>query len=170
MKIKIELKESFTKEEYLELSHVYLKTFTKKNEFTETDLDFKDCNYILKKFPKSSALVKDGPKIIGQTWMVPTKRKIMFDFLENKINEQDMILKSARKVNLNNFNAIYIFYSATLKEYRRKGLTLKAIKKILNHYLKIKKDLIFFVWPYSKAGEKLSVKTAEIYKKTLIIK
>jgi hypothetical protein len=170
MSIKIELKDSFTKEEYLKISKVYLKTFTKKNEFTETNFDFKDCNNILKKFPKSSAIVKDGQKIIGQTWIVPTNRKIMLEFLENEINEQDMILKSVKKVNLNNFNSIYIFYSAILKEYRKKGLILKARKKILNHYLKINKNVIFFAWPYSKAGEKFAIKTSEIYKKTLIIK
>jgi hypothetical protein len=170
MSIKIELKDSFTKEEYLGLSNVYLKTFTKKNKFTETDLDFKDCNNILKKFPKSSALIKDKGKIIGQTWIVPTNRKIMLEFLENKINEQEMILKSLKKINLKNFDTIYLFYSAILKKYRRKGVIFKATKKILNNYLKINKNVIFFAWPYSKAGEKFSIKTSEIYKKTLIIK
>ena len=169
MKIKIELKDSFTKKEYDELSEVYLKTFTKKNEFTETDLDFKACNKIIKKFPKSSALI-NGKKVIGQTWIVPTNRKIMIEFLENKIKEQEIILKSVKKVNLNNFDAIYIFYSAILKEYRRKGIILKANKKILNHYLKINKDIIFFAWAYSKAGEKLVIKISEKYKKLLILK
>lgn len=94
----------------------------------------------------------------------------MKEFLENKIKEQEMILKSYKKVNLKKFDSIYLFYSGILKDYRKKGFIFKARKKILNHYLKINKNIIFFAWPYSKAGEKLSIKTSEHYKKLLILK
>jgi len=170
MTIKIELKESFTKKEYDEISIVYEKTFTKKNEFTETDLDFKNCNKIVKKFPNSSALIKDNGVTVGQTWIVPTNRKIMDEFLKNKITEQEMILKSVKKVSLNDFDCIYIFYSAILKEYRRQGLIFKARQKIINNYLKLNKKVVFFAWAYSKAGENLAIKTSEKYKIPLIIK
>lgn len=170
MVIKIELKKEFTKKEYEEMDFVYEKTFTKKNEFTETDLDFKNCNKIIKKFPNSSALIKDKGVSIGQTWIVPTNKKIMTEFLENKIKEQEMILKSVKKVSLNNFDCIYIFYSGILKEYRRQGLSFKAIKRIFNQFLKFNKKVTLFAWAYSKAGENMAIKTAEEYNLLLIIK
>ncbi|NCP71983.1 hypothetical protein GW835_01140 [archaeon] len=170
MAIKIELKENLTKEEYDQISQIYAKTFTIKNEFTETNLSLKNCNKLFEKFPKSSALIKDNKKTIGQTWIVPTNRKIMTEFLENKITEQEMVLKSLKKVSLDNFNCIYLFYSSIFQKYRRQGLIFKARIKTLNHYIKFNKKIILFAWVYSKEGENLAIKTAEKYKLPLIIK
>lgn len=170
MVIKIKLKDNLKIEEYKELEKIYHKTFTKKNEFTETNFDLKNCNKIIQKFPNSFAIIRDDKKIIGQTWIIPTNKKIMTEFLENKIKEQDMILKSVKKVSLNDFDCIYIFFSGILKEYRRQGFIFKARKKILNHFLKFNKKVKLFAWPYSKAGENLAIKTSEEYKLPLIIK
>lgn len=130
MSIKIKIENKLTEDEYEKTLLIYNKCFTRKGEFTDTEISFKEFSQILNKFPNSHSIIRDNNEIIGETWIIPTNKKIMFEFLENKINEKQLIIKSVKKVSVNNFETIYIFYSAILKNYRQKGLIFKGKKNI----------------------------------------
>ena len=168
MVIKIKLLNSVSKEQFDSLNKLYLKYFKPKDN--EADLNFKKINLLLRKFPESDAIVIDNKTIIGETTTIPTNKKLMTEFLKNKITEQELVDQSIKKVTLKNFNAIYLCYMLLEKKYRRRDITLKEHKQILEHYLKYKKDILLFVWPLSKAGEKTAKKVSEIFNLPLIIK
>ncbi len=166
--MKIKLLTKITLKEDKELEMLYKKYFKKEKE--ETNLDFKKINLILKKFPKSEAIVIDKKTIIGEVTTIPTNKKIMKEFLESKITEQEMIDKSLDKISLKNFNSLYLCYFILEKKYRGKEITSKAIEKIIDYYIKINPKITLFVWPFSKAGEKVAIKISEKFYLPLIIK
>ena len=97
--------------------------------------------------------------------LIPTTTALMQDFLENKINEQQLLDKTP--VNAE-YRSIYLCSALVLPEYRKKGiakkLTIEAIEKIKKEH----PVECLFVWPFSKEGELLAKRIAE--ETTLLLK
>jgi len=100
---------------------------------------------------------ENGPVV----WLlvIPTTMGIMNRFLNKEISEKELYELTPLNVK---YEALYLCSALTLEEYRRKGITqqllldaIEAIKK--DHPLKC-----IFVWPFSKEGDKLAEKAAQL--------
>ena len=96
---------------------------------------------------------KNGP----YCWvlMIPTTEKIMVDFLENRINE-NQILKNTMPND--EFTCIYLCSATTLKEFRGKGLTFNLCKKAIREISETYEIKNLFVWPFTSEGGNLAKK------------
>ena len=94
---------------------------------------------------------ENGPTI----WIliIPTTKKVMDDFLNKTISEKEILSKTKPG---QKYECIYLCSATTLPEYRGKGetkkLCLKGIKTISKDY----PIQTLYVWPFTKAGEKLA--------------
>ena len=146
---------TFSKEDHdkiVELSEEFFDTEHDENQIPSEEITYK-FNTI--NFPLSLNIIKDGSKVIGQTFILPSKKKDMLDFISGKINERELFyrIKSCER---NNFDSLYIVSALIIPEYRNKGIALGALKK---HLEVSGKEFDFFpnlfCWIFSKEGEKL---------------
>jgi GNAT superfamily N-acetyltransferase len=100
---------------------------------------------------------ENGPVV----WLlvIPTTIALMDRFLNKEISEKKLFDLTPLHVK---YEALYLCSALTLEEYRRKGITqqllldaIEAIKR--DHPLKC-----LFVWPFTKEGDKLAEKVAQL--------
>lgn len=159
MKIDFLMKENFSEEDFLKGVNLHVRGFNVKedsNQIQEEDVSYKkiidyDC--------EQECIIKENEKVIGSFYFILTSKKIMDNFLEEKINERDLLNNSRKLIN---FNSIY-FCSAIIEEdYRRKGLIFKATKKLIKHINPLFKEKpSIFGWTFSESGSNLFKKTAK---------
>ena len=141
--------------------------FDVKNDPGQIDVDEK----VLKKLSKiheatiSQKENKDGP--IAWILVIPTTKKIMQDFLENKISENELLNKTKPS---QKFEAVYLCSASVLPEFRNQGLakqlTVQAIRKIKKNY---PVEYLYY-WKFSKGGERLAESISSAMKIPLRVK
>lgn len=99
---------------------------------------------------------ENGPLI----WilMIPTTKTIMKEFLEEKINEKELLEKTKPGVK---YECIYLCSATTLPEFRGKGETKKLCINEINEIRKDHPIKTLFVWPFTKEGENLAKTVAK---------
>jgi len=134
------------------LDKIYFKNNIDSNQWVS---DFKTNNKIIKTFKYSLIIFKDEELIIGYSLVIPSNKKLMIDFLTNKINETQLIKSNLKNVNLLNFQTLYLCAAIILPEYRNQGYAKKGVLKSINYYKKSNKNIVLFSWSYSKSGNQL---------------
>lgn len=90
--------------------------------------------------------------------MIPTTKELMEQFLQNAINEQQLLDKTP--VNAV-YTAVYLCSALVLPEYRNKGIAKKLSIDAINS-IKMEHPVEYlFVWPFSKYGELLAERIAQ---------
>jgi hypothetical protein len=99
---------------------------------------------------------ENGPLI----WvlMIPTTKKIMDDFLKNKISERVLLERTPIAVK---YETIYLCSVTALPEIRRQGITKKLCITTINEICKTNPITDLFVWPFSLEGAQLAMNIAD---------
>ena len=150
---------------YNQAQKIYLKYFKE----IYYSMSLAENNLIATKYPKSIAIIYDYKKVIGSTELIPTNKKIMREFLDLKIGEQELFTGSMM-LEKNEINSLYICFAVIEKEYREKGIITQSITYQINEIKKKHKINNLFVWPYSKGGLNLSKKIAKNFNTKLYIR
>ena len=135
------------------------EVFDAQNDANQIQVDEDVIHHLIKLHPAAVTELdySEGPVV----WilLIPTTEDIMQDFLQHKINEQDILNKTTPG---GNYNAVYLCSAMVLPEHQQSGLatslTLQAIKEI-QQTNSIK---CLFYWPFTEAGEKLAEKIAQL--------
>ena len=107
-------------------------------------------------------IVRNNDEIIGYAFALPCNKKLMKDFLSKKISEKELF-EQIKNTKIKKPEAIYLCASVVKKEFRRRGLATSAFVKIINKIIyNIKTKPILFYWGYSKEGERLAEKVANL--------
>ncbi len=127
--------------------------FDAHNDPEQLDVDEHVIEQLKHLHPATVSEYKDrnGPAV----WilLIPTTTKLMNQFLEKSISEQQLLDLTPPH---SRFQSIYLCSAMVLPEYRgkgiAKGLTLEAIASIQKEH-----DIdSLFVWPFSKEGDGLA--------------
>ena len=133
------------------------EAFDMRNDPEQLDVNEKVIARLQRIHPDTlSELNEDGPIV----WILifPTIKKLMKDFLEEKISEKELFNLTEEGIS---YDCIYLCSASVLPEYRKKGhakrLTVEAINEIRKDY----PIESLFVWAFSKQGEKLAGKIGD---------
>ena len=139
------------------LSESYFKTKGDKEQFIVSD--DKDI-WIFNNLQEALNVIKYQDKVIGFVFFLPCSKKLMKEFISNKINEEELFEKI--KSSPRSFETIYLCAAFIKAEFRKKGLVLEASLKLINQIIKQHKvKPVLFYWPYSEEGRKLALKIIE---------
>jgi hypothetical protein len=107
----------------------------------------------------------EGPLI----WvlLIPTTKTIMQEFLQNKISETQLLKKTKPG---HSYDCIYLCSATTLPEARRKGQTKQLCIQAIQNICKDHPVNTLFVWPFTKEGENLAQKVANVLGMSLLRK
>jgi ribosomal protein S18 acetylase RimI-like enzyme len=134
------------------------EAFDVRNDPEQLDVNEKTIKKLHKLHPSTLAEYKDdnGPAV----WilLIPTTTEVMEQFLENKINEQQLLDNTP--VNAD-YTSIYLCSAMTLPEYRRKGIAKRLTIEAINAIRKDHPIKNLFVWPFSKEGDILAEHIAQ---------
>lgn len=100
---------------------------------------------------------ENGPVL----WLlvIPTTMDLMHRFINKEISEKELFELTPLNVK---YEALYLCSALILEEYRRKGITLQLLLEAIEA---IKQDhplACLFVWPFTKEGDKLAEKVAQL--------
>ncbi len=141
------------------LAEQYFKMETSPDQIPATLRNVKWTN---KNIPDCANAIKDNNKIVGFTFIIPSTKRLMEDFISKRITENQMFEQIKKKVNYGNFEAIYLCSAFIKPEYRKKGMAFEAfIKSIKKITCKRKVKPILFYWKFTEEGEGLSKKIAK---------
>ncbi|MBI3509717.1 MAG: hypothetical protein HY064_03565 [Bacteroidetes bacterium] len=98
----------------------------------------------------------NGP--VAWILIIPTTEKIMNEFLNGKISEQELFDKTFPG---EKYEAIYLCSATVLPEHRKKGLALMHTLRAINEIRKDHPVKFLFVWPFTNEGKLLAEKIAE---------
>ena len=147
-------------DEVMALAEEYFKT---ESDSEQAKVNNENKNWIHNNIPECIDVIKDKEKIIGFTLIFPCKQETMSLFLNEKINEDELLELIKKELNYKEFDSIYLCQALIIPEYRRKGLAMKglikSIEKIIS-FSKNKKPVLFY-WPFSNEGKKLAEKISE---------
>ena len=139
--------------------------FGMNTDSNQIPASMENVKWINKNIPDCVNVIKNDGKIIGFTFIVPGNKKIMNDFLDEKINENELFEMVKSNISYDNFYTIYLCSAFIKNEFRRKNLALNGFIKSIDKLLgKVKKKPILFIWAYTKEGERLGEKIAKITK------
>ena len=91
--------------------------------------------------------------------LIPTTHQLMNEFLENKISEKELFEKTKPNEKL---EAIYLCSAMVLPEYRRKGIATKLSLQAIESIRRDHPISSLFVWAFTKEGDALSEKIANL--------
>jgi hypothetical protein len=97
----------------------------------------------------------DGPI----TWLllIPTTVKLMEQFVQMKISEQELLEYTPLNAN---YDALYLCSVMTLPEYRNAGHTKAIVTSAIEQVRASYPIRFLFVWPFSMAGAQLATEVA----------
>jgi hypothetical protein len=164
--------DKYSKEEFAIIDNMANEFFDTKNDNEQLPGEEIDFDMTTKKYPNSLNIIKKDNKVIGYTFALPCRTKIMKSFLEKKINEREMYEKIKKEnIDWKNAECIYFAGAQTIKEYQKQGIGNKAriaqIKKLQEINPNLKK---LFCWTYTKEGMKLVNKVQKILKQEILIR
>lgn len=133
--------------------------FDTKSNPDQLDVDEKVIERLLRIHPSTVSEYDDGNGPVVWILVLPTTSVLMKLFLSREISEKELFYTTPIEAN---FDAIYLCSAMVLEEYRGKGLarkmTLEAVENIRkDHPIK---DL--FVWAFSKEGDGLAERIAQL--------
>ncbi|GEM_PF-4072437 len=125
-------------------------------------------NWIYKNCRDYLNVIRDGEKIIGYSFRIPTSVDLMNSFLRKEINEKQLFEKVMNQDFPKIPQAIYLCSTIIKESYRGKGLAFEGSIKILE---KFKKDKpVLFSWPFNESGKNLDKKISKISGLKLLIR
>lgn len=84
------------------------KFFHTDNDPDQLKINIKNDKRIYAKFRECENVIKYKNQVIGETFILPCTKKIMNEFLENKITEAEMFEKIMKNVTYKNFDCVYL--------------------------------------------------------------
>lgn len=133
--------------------------FDTKSDPDQLDVDEKVIERLLRIHPSTVSEFDDGNGPVVWILVLPTTSVLMNLFLNKEISEKELFYTTPIEAN---FDAIYLCSAMVLEEYRGKGL---ARKMTLEAVESIKKDhpiKNLFVWAFSKEGDGLAERVAQL--------
>jgi len=157
MNINFVFKEHITEKEYWEAEKELISHFEIEHDREQIQDDFESYDDFMKNECEQEIIIKDSDKIIGSFYCLITSKKLMYDFLSGKINENELLLKSIEN---KSYEAIYLCSTIIKKEYRKKRLTYKSnvllIQSVIEKF-QMKSPYVFY-WPFSEKGKNCAKK------------
>jgi GNAT superfamily N-acetyltransferase len=145
------------------------EVFDNRNDPNQLDVNEATIKHLKELHPFTLSEYNDGNGPVAWILMIPTTIDLMNQFLENKINEQQL-LDLTPKDHL--YDAIYLCSAMVLKEYRRKGIAKKLSIEAIENIRKTHPIKALFTWAFSNEGELGAEHVAkitglELWKKTV---
>ncbi len=129
------------------------EVFSIKNDPTQLDVNEDVIIRLQQIHPASLTEQRDHDGPVAWILLIPTSSTLMQQFVERKINEQELFDKT---IPGSSYEAVYLCSALVLPEYRKQGI---ARNLILNAIDAIRKDhpiKALCVWPFSNEGESLA--------------
>ena len=123
--------------------------------------------YKLQELHQDSLLCKtENGELISYVVTLPTKKELMNDFLEGKINERELLdLTKPQKI----YEALYLCEAFTTSEHRRRGYIIELFRQAISS-IPHTSDVKLFTWPFSEEFKKLTEKLSSILGTKILIK
>ena len=123
--------------------------FGLQEDSTQIAADQKTYEYSLQ-IGGCSIIALENGKLLGWGFAFPTNRKLMDQFINGNITENQLFWMTKKD---DNYDAIYLCAIFVYEEYRRSGLGSKILNACIDPLLK--KDVCIFYEPYTEEGKKL---------------
>lgn len=108
-------------------------------------------------------IIKDDRGIIGYSFFLPCTKKLMEEFVNNKITEAELV-EQIKKIQFSGVpESIYLCSVIVDKKFQGRGLATSACIKIINKVTDNgKQKPVLFYWEYFDEGGKLARKIAKL--------
>jgi len=116
--------------------------------------------WVWKNISSCLTIIRDGPKLVGFTFMFPCTQSDMNAFLTRRISENDLFQCTRRKWGRAKMNHLYYCSSLISPKYRRLGLIFLATKRMIAAYRRTNVVHSLFSDPFSRAGKRLGEKVS----------
>lgn len=116
--------------------------------------------------PKSFIYKTDNDEPISWVVVLPTSDELMKKFLDNEINERELLNLTQPQ---DRYEALYLCSAFTVPEHRGKGYAAALFQEAITQ-IPHSKDVKLFAWPFSEEGKQLADKLSSIFGKKILIK
>jgi GNAT superfamily N-acetyltransferase len=127
--------------------------FDMKNDPAQISVDEKTMQRLLLIHPSTLSEKTDENGPIAWILIIPTIKKVMGDFLVNKITEKEILECTPLGAK---YDAIYLCSALVLPEYRGKGLAKQMVREAVQTILNQHPIQSLFVWSFSIEGKRLA--------------
>ncbi|HLN71954.1 MAG: hypothetical protein ACM3O8_01430 [Methylococcaceae bacterium] len=151
--------DSVTKNNYQRLVQLADEVFAYKNDPEQLNVNPEVLDKLHQLHPLTLSDYSDENGPVVWLLVIPTTMEIMHRFLNKEISEKELFELTPMNVK---YEALYLCSALVLEEYRRKGITQQLL---LDTIAAIKEDYplkCLFVWPFTKEGDKLAEKIAQL--------
>lgn len=151
--------EPLIKNNYQRLVELADEVFSYKNDPQQLNVNPQVLEKLHQMHPSTLSDYNDENGPVVWLLVIPTTMEIMHQFLEKEISEKELFELTPLKIT---YEALYLCSALVLEEYRRKGITQQLL---LDTIQSIKKDhplKCLFVWPFTKEGDQLAEKIAQL--------
>jgi GNAT superfamily N-acetyltransferase len=129
------------------------EVFDTRNDSQQLDVNEEVMKQLHALHPATLSEYDDGNGPVVWILLIPTTNEIMQQFLEHKINEQQVLAETPVDCT---FDSIYLCSALVLPEYRGQGIAKKLTIEAIEHICKTHSIKNLFVWPFSEGGDKLA--------------
>ncbi len=127
--------------------------FDMKNDPAQLSVDEDTMKRLLDIHPSTLLEKTDENGPIAWMLIIPTTKKVMDDFLSNKITEKEIL----NRITIGEkYDAIYLCSALVLPEYRGKGLAKQMVRNAIQSILNQHPIQSLFVWSFSIEGKRLA--------------
>ena len=160
-KLKVLFGKEITKKQIKEAAEISEKSFNTKEDKDQMKSDYNLFLKIAKKFPAFFSILTLNNKVIGDNIILPSTKKLMLSFFENKLNEKQLTKILINKP-VKRPECLFLAEIVIDKKYRRKGDASFLLDKALKHLKHIEgHKLPIYYWAWSKEGEFFTIKELE---------
>jgi predicted GNAT family acetyltransferase len=133
--------------------------FDTKSDPDQLDVDEKVIERLLRIHPSTVSEYDDGKGPVVWILVLPTTSVLMNLFLNKEISEKELFYTTPIEAT---FDTIYLCSAMVLEEYRGKGLARKMTLEAIENIKKEHPIKTLFVWAFSKEGDGLAVRVAQL--------
>lgn len=160
-KLKVIFGREITKEQIKKAAEISERAFKTKGDNEQMKSDYRLFSKIAKRFPDFFSLVTLDEEVIGDNIILPSTKKLMASFFEDKLNE-NQLAKILIKHKIKKAECLFLAEIVIDKKYRKKDYASFILNKALAQIKHIEgKKLPVFYWAWSREGEKFLVKELE---------
>jgi ribosomal protein S18 acetylase RimI-like enzyme len=134
--------------------------FNMKNDPAQLPVNEETMKHLLEIHPNTLSEKTDENGPIAWILIIPTTKKVMNDFLGQKITEKEILERTPIG---GKYHAIYLCSALVLPEYRNKGLAKQLLIDAIESIMKQHPIKFLFLWSFSEEGRSLAASIAKAF-------
>jgi GNAT superfamily N-acetyltransferase len=135
------------------------EVFAVRSDPSQLNVDQDVIGRLLRLHPSTLSEERDAGGPVAWLLLIPTTMTLMNRFLADEINERELFDLTPEDIP---YEAIYLCSGLVLEEYRRKGITKKLALEAIAAIRKDHPIRALFSWAFTKEGDRVAEKIAEL--------